>query len=74
MFIIECPAGSYGKTCQLQCGRCAGGETCNSHTGECRRFCEPGYAMPLCQGRKCSKLHKLYFAKTKLYGIKRGHR
>ncbi|XP_065922990.1 cell death abnormality protein 1 [Magallana gigas] len=44
----DCPLGSYGSNCSLNCSSYCQNKTCDRSSGECLHGCKPGYHMPNC--------------------------
>ncbi|KAL8601048.1 hypothetical protein ACOMHN_030705 [Nucella lapillus] len=53
----KCKPRRFGRNCAFFCGKCKGGETCDSMTGKCLMGCAPGYDStdPTCK-TKCDRL------------------
>ena len=48
---IACLPGYYGNDCNNQCGKCAGNDVCDSHSGNCPRGCRENWLAPKCNGK-----------------------
>ncbi|XP_069126513.1 receptor-type tyrosine-protein phosphatase T-like [Argopecten irradians] len=52
--VFGCMLGRWGAECDNQCGACAGGDTCDSVTGNCPGACATGWNGFLCNKEKAT--------------------
>ena len=51
-FPTACRLGYYASDCNNVCGKCAGNDVCDSHSGDCPGECFGNLQKPKCNGKQ----------------------